>query len=463
LKSAISKTLGQPEHLIKYIIPVLPGQRSHLELWLHNGKRFFEAPWAYRLPDTFDQEQLAACWSELVKAHDVLRTTFATGTTSMELYQVTLSEDWSARSRFIALEDASKTVEELIAEHVSQENAKASDLKEPPVRLSFLEAADGKAVVLRLHHALYDAWSIKMIEQDLDDLLNGGKIQEARQSLEQVIQSIREIRQPDAEKAYWRRHLSGAQETVLGHNAEHTVLSAHDPQFKTSSNIAPQNSTKSLLQKSSSEVSAALILSYARTLRHFTQRTKPTFGLNHASRSLSSPDGMQTLDLTSASIPTLSVTPFSIDLESSTEDLLGFIQDHLAQLNCFSQADGVRKLGPKFNSHLNIIHRRDHAASQNGSSTDRPKALERYRLPETLASEYFTATKPSSTVSTIDGLDTAYLSKYHFFFNVIIGENGSLTVSASGNKSLFDGDSAKVAPLVDYFLAELSKVSAREG
>ncbi|RKK68500.1 Nonribosomal peptide synthetase 2 [Fusarium oxysporum] len=463
LKSAIAKTLGQPEHLIKSIIPALPGQRSHLELWLHNGKRFFEAPWAYRLPDTFDQEQLAACWSELVKAHDVLRTTFATGTTSMELYQVTLSEDWSARSRFIALEDASKTVEELIAEHVSQENAKASDLKEPPVRLSFLEAADGKAIVLRLHHALYDAWSIKMFEQDLDDLLNGGKIQEARQSLEQVVQSIREIRQPDAEEAYWRRHLSGAQETVLGHNAEHTVLSAHGPQFKTSSNIAPQNSTKSLLQKSSSEVSAALILSYARTLRHFTQQTRPTFGLNHASRSLSSPDGMQTLDLTAARIPTLSVTPFTIDLESSAEDLLGFIQDHLAQLNCFSQADGVRKLGPKFNSHLNIIHRRDHAASQNGSSTDRPKALERYRLPETLASEYFTATEPSSTISTIDGLDTAYLSNHHFFFNVIMGENGSLTVSASGDESLFDGDCTKVAPLVDYFLAELSKVSAREG
>jgi hypothetical protein len=172
---------------------------------------------------------------------------------------------------------------------------------------------------------------------------------------------------------------------------------------------------------------------------------------------------MQTLDLTAASIPTLSVTPFTIDLESSAEDLLGFIQDHLAQLNCFSQADGVRKLGPKFNSHLNIIHRHDHAASQNGSSTDRPKALERYRLPETLASEYFTATKPSSTVSTIDALDTAYLSNHHFFFNVIMGENGNLTVSASGDESLFDGDCTKVAPLVDYFLAELSKVSAREG
>ncbi|KAH7151636.1 hypothetical protein DER46DRAFT_539257 [Fusarium sp. MPI-SDFR-AT-0072] len=463
LKSAISKTLGQPEHLINSIIPVLPGQRSHLELWLHNGKRFFEAPWVYRLPETFEQEQLAACWSELVKAHDVLRTTFATGATPAELYQVTLSEEWSARSRFIALQDASKTVEELIAEHVSQQNAKASDLKEPPVRLSFLEAADGKAVVLRLHHALYDAWSIKMIEQDLNDLLNGGKIREARQSLEQVVQSIREIRQADAEETYWKRHLSGAQETVLGCSAEYTVRSSLGPQFKKSSNVIPHDSIKSLLQKSSSEVSAALILSYARTLQHFTQRTKPTFGLNHASRSLSSPDGMQTLDLTAASTPTLSVTPFSIDLESSAEDLLGFIQDHLAQLNCFSQTDGVRELGPKFNSHLNIIHRRDHAESQNGNSTDRPKALERYRLPEPLASDYFTATEPSSTVSTIEGLDTAYLSNHHFFFNVIVSESGGITVSASGDESLFDGDCAKVAHLIDCFLAELSKVSAREG
>ncbi|PNP76744.1 hypothetical protein FNYG_10163 [Fusarium nygamai] len=463
LKSAIAKTLGQPEHLIKSIVPALPGQRSHLELWLHNGKRFFEAPWVYRLPETFGQEKLASCWAGLVKAHDVLRTTFTTGATPAELYQVTLSEEWSGRSRFIALKDTSKTVEELIVEHVSQENAKSSDLKEPPVRFSFLEAANGKAVVLRLHHALYDAWSIKTIEQDLNDLLGGGKILEPRQSLGQVVQSIRAIRQPGAEEAYWRRHLSSAQETVLGHNPEHTFLSAHGPQFKTSSTIAPQNSIKSLLQKSSSEVSAALILSYARTLQHFTQRTKPTFGLNHASRSLSSPDGTQTLDLTAACIPTLSVTPFSIDLASSTEQLLGFIQDHLAQLNCFSQADGVRELGPRFNSHLNIIHRRDHVASQNGNSTDRPKALERYRLPEPLASDYFTATRPSSTVSTIDRLGIAHLPDRHFFFNVIVSENGDVTVSASGDTSLFDGGSTMVAGLVDYFLAELSKVSAREG
>ncbi|KAF5672726.1 ferrichrome siderophore peptide synthetase [Fusarium denticulatum] len=377
LKSAIAETLGQPEHLIKSIVPALPGQRSYLELWLHNGKRFFEAPWVYRLPEAIEQEHLTTCWAELVKTHDVLRTTFATGTTPAELYQVTLSEQWSTRSRFRALSDSSKAVEELISDHVSEENTIASDLKEPPVRLSFLEAANGKAVVLRLHHALYDAWSIKMIEKDLSDLLSGEEIQETRQSLEQVTKSIGQIRQPDTEEAYWRRHLSGAQETVLGHKDQHTVLSAHGPQFKTSSNIIPQNSIKSLLQKSSAEVSAALILSYARTLQHFTQRTKPTFGLNHASRSLSSPDGTRTLDLTAASIPTLSVTPFSIDLESSTEELLSFIQDHLAQLNCFSQADGVRELGPKFNSHLNIIHRRDHVASQNGISTDTPRALDR--------------------------------------------------------------------------------------
>lgn len=463
LKSAIAKTLGQPEHLIKSIIPVLPGQRSHLELWLHNGKRLFEAPWVYRLPETFEQEQLVACWSDLVKAHDVLRTTFATGAAPAELYQVTLAEDWSGRSRFKGLQDSSKTVGELIAEHVSQENAKTSDMKEPPVRLSFLEAADGKAVVLRLHHALYDAWSIKMIEQDLNHLLTGGKIQETCQSLEQAVQSIRAIRQPEAEEAYWRRHLSGAQETVLGNNTEHIDLSAHGPQFKTSSSIAPQNNIKSLLHNSSSEVSAALILSYARTLQHFTQRTKPTFGLNHASRSLSSPDGTQTLDLTAANIPTLSVTPFSIDLESSTEDLLGFIQDHLAQLNCFSQADGVRELGPNFNSHLNIIHRRDLVTSQNGSSTDKPKALERYRLPEPLASDYFTTTKPSSAVSTIEGLDVSHLPDHHLFFNVIVGESGDVTVSASGDTALFDGDNVKVVQLVDGFLAELSKVPAREG
>ncbi|KAF4455954.1 putative non-ribosomal peptide synthetase [Fusarium austroafricanum] len=460
LKEAMAKILGQPENLIKSVLPVLPGQRSHLEQWLQNGKRFFAPPWVYRVPDSLSEEDMMTCWSGLVQVHDVLRTTFVIGETPADFFQVTLDEKWSSQTRFSALRDQSKALEELIAEHVSQENTKAFDLREPPARFSFLEAQDGKAIVLRLHHALYDAWSIKMIEKDLNDLLDQGKVQETRPSLEYVVGQIRDIRQPRAEEFYWKSHLSNAQETILGcpKNESHSSMysqSSMGPHFKISS-LIPQTNTSSLFQKSNSEVSADIILSYAKTLKHFTQQSRPTFGLNHASRSLSSPDGSQTLDLTAASIPTLSVTPLSVDLESEPKDLFSFIQDHLAQLNCFAHADGVSKLGPKFNSYINIIHR-DDSLEENGS-TPHNKVLERYRLPEPLASNYFTITEPSATVSTIDRLDTTHLPTHHFFFNVIVSKSQGITINASGDEALFGGDRETCQRFAAYFTSELLKL-----
>ncbi|KAF9771417.1 hypothetical protein IL306_010945 [Fusarium sp. DS 682] len=459
LKSSISRAIGQPEHLIGSIIPVLLGQRSHLEHWLHNGKRFFEPPWVYRIPDSFDEKKVATCWSKLAQVHDVLRTTFACGEGSAELYQVTLAKEWRAQARFTVLQNMSTSIEALIAEHVGEENAKASDLREPPVRFSFLQAIDGKAVILRLHHALYDGWSIKMMEQDLMQLLDQGSIQETRPSIKKVVRDIAGIREPHAEEEYWKSHLANAQETVIGCNDTNISPSSLGPYFKTSSEIESRGTISSISDKSNSQVSAAIILAYARTLKHYTQRMRPTFGLNHASRSLSSPDGMQTLDLTAASVPTLSVTPCSVDLELSTEDMLNSIQDHLAQLNCFSQADDVRKFSPRYNSYINIINRSNATTNVYGETPVRTEVLERYRLPEPLASSYFISTEPSSTISTVDQLDKTYLSTYQLFFNVVLSENGSITVSATGNEALFGGERDRVDGLVEYFITELSRLS----
>jgi amino acid adenylation domain-containing protein len=454
LNTVMDKALGIPENLIKSVLPALSGQKSHLEQWVHNGKRFFEPPWVYRIKDSFNEEKVASTWAELVRTHDILRTTFACGESAGELFQVTLSEQWPPHKTFAAVQNSPMTIAALIHKHVGEENVKTSNLKTPPARLSLLEAADGKAVVLRLHHALYDGWSIKMIEKDLDQLLTLGNIEEARPPLHHVIQQINEIRQPDAETTYWKQHLSRAEETIFS-TGDTTTPSPLGPQFKATSQTCVSQATIDLLsQKSHSQTSTAVILAYAKTLQHMTQKTHPTFGLNHASRSLSSSDGSQTLDLTKASIPALTVTPFSVDLTESMEDQLGFVQDHLAQLTRFAQADGLSKISPRFNSYLNIIRRNDTVESDDVVAG----ALQRYRLPEPLASSYFTTTEASSTVSTIDHLNTSHLSAHRLFFNVIVSQKEGISVTVSADEGLFGGDHEMIDDLVRCFGDRLEEV-----
>ncbi|RSL73498.1 hypothetical protein BHE90_001203 [Fusarium euwallaceae] len=441
-KELVAKHLGLAKDQVDSVLPTLAGQRAHLEQWLHSGKRFFEAPWVYRVQDSIDAQRVASSWVELCQVHETLRTTFIW--TGKALVQVTLAE--KEGRGFTALQNLSKPINDLIEEHVGEENGKPTDFRQPPARLSFLEASDGKAVVLRLHHALYDAWSIKMIEKDLNDLLAVGKVPETRVSLGDAVGRINDIRQPDAEDAYWKDHLSSAQDTVL---ASETSPSKHksplSQHFKASyPDIIPRN-----VIKRNTRTSAAILLAYAKALGHVTKCSRPMFGLNHASRSLSSADGTQTLDLTAASVPTLTVTPCCVDLES--ENSLDSVQDHLAQLAMFAQADGVHSLGPKFNSYLNIIY-----AGESAKREQESQVLSRLRLDEPLASDYFTVTKPSlSTVSTIDGLETSHLCPHQFFFTVSVGQDQDVRVSVSGSDV---GDGEMVAKMVSHFGSELEKL-----
>ncbi|KAJ4191839.1 hypothetical protein NW767_010746 [Fusarium falciforme] len=441
-KELVAKHLGLTKENVKSVLPTLAGQRAHLEQWLHSGKRFFEAPWAYRVDHSIDAQRVASSWAELCRVHEALRTTFVW--TGKALVQVTLSG--KEGRGFTTLKDMSKPIQALIEEHVGEENGKPSDFRQPPARLSFLEASDGKAVVLRLHHALYDAWSIKMIEKDLNDLLNVGKVLETRVSLGDAVGQIRDIRQPDAEHAYWRNHLSRAQDTVL--NSDTSASEQNSPlgrHFKTIyADVIPRN-----VIKRNARTSAAILLTYAKALGHVTKCSRPTFGLNHASRALSSADGTQTLDLTTASVPTLTVTPCCVDLESG--HALDSVQDYLAQVTKFSQADGVQRFCPEFNSYLNIIY-----TGENTKNEHEGQALSRFRLSEPLASDYFTIMEPPlSTVSTIEGLATSHLCPHQFFFTVIVGQDQGAKVSVTG---VDVGSRAMVNNLVSHFGFEFKKI-----
>lgn len=472
LLSLAAEKLGFSEDLVQSVLPVLPGQRSHLEQWLYNGRRFFEAPWVYRVGDFLDKQTIESCWAQLCRLHDVLRTTFLqTEVLDSGLVQVTMSQQWSASGGFTVLQDSTKPIQVLVEDYVRRSNNKPSDLKQPPAYLTLLEGSDGKAVVMRLHHALYDAWSIKMIVKDLDELLAGVNTQ-GRKQLGSVVHQIMAIRDPSAEDSYWKDHLAHAQDTLLDIQAGPTstleVKSPLGPHFQVKcADVIPQAAIDKLSRTNGKAgISAAIILAYARTLRNLTQRSCPTFGVNHAARSLSSADDAQALDLTDANAPTMTMTPFCLDLDgtstgstpASDKDLIGFVQGYLAQLTKFAQSDDAQKFCPRFNAHINILYPGDDTGGQGGHAGDSGlKVLKRHRLDERLASEYFTATQPStSAASMIQGLETGHLSPHRFFFNVIVREG--ISVAASGDEALIGGDREIVARMVDDFAAELTRI-----
>lgn len=473
-KVAVQELELANDSLIQVVLPVLPGQRSHLEQWLYSGKRFREAPWVFRVSDALSEQEAQSGWAKLCKLHEILRTTFLwTDIVDEGLVQVVMGDEWSppARKTFAALRDSTQSIQSLVEDHVRHSNTEASTLRHPPSCMTFLEGSDGKAIMLRLHHAVYDAWSIKMLFKDLDDLLADGSLRNPRRKqLSDVVYQIVSMRDPEAEELYWKTHLARAQVTLLGCQTD-----AEEGQSPLGSHFrvrCPEIVQRSLLDRfehtsGNPSTAAAIILAYARTLQHFTQRNQPTFGVNYAARSLSSgDDGGRSLDLTDACMPTLSTTPFCIELgphsaEASNDAvLLDSVQSHLAQLARFAQSDRAQKWCPKFNSHLDIRFPNDAATAGGNQPASEWKALQRLRLDERLAADYFTVSQPSHSVtSTIERLETRHLCPHRFFFNVNVHDG--LSVTAGGDEALFGGDRRMVVRVVEEFAAELTRILER--
>jgi hypothetical protein len=112
-------------------------------------------------------------------------------------------------------------------------------------------------------------------------------------------------------------------------------------------------------------------------------------------------------------------------------------------------------LAPKSNSTINIIYPEENG---NGhiNGTEKTQPLQRYKLDEPLATDYFTNTTPSSIASTVDGLDTSHIHDEQLYFNVLVFPDGKLKVNVSGDEELLRGDKDLVAKLVNNFVTELS-------
>ncbi|KAL1888447.1 NRPS protein [Sporothrix stenoceras] len=447
---------------IKSVAPVLSGQRHTLMHWLNSGKRFFEAPWVYRVADgkSVGVETAKRLWSTLCRTHNILQTTFVAldQDNFPDIIQVTLHPEDTTDTRFTAVRDTTTTISDLIQAHIRETNNTPSNLRAPPSRLSFLEASDGSGMVLRVHHALYDAWSIKMILADLTSLFVGGPAPSLRPSLQSSLLEMARFRNLHAEQAYWKQHFDVAEDTVVRPPtlpADASLTAPLGPHFKSN---YPNVHALTTTDASKTQTSAAIIVAYAYALSQLTGCSQPTFGLNYTARSLSSVDGSNTLELTNMSLPTMAVAPMTVSIkDSEQQQSIDAVQAHLAELTKFAQADGLHKLAPSYNTHINILFS-DADNDENLNTAGNRQALQRHRLGEPLASEYFTTTVPSPTAaSTIDGVNHHYMQREQLYFNVLV-RNGSISVGVSGDQDLVADGGDMVFGLVTSFASRLAEM-----
>ena len=216
---------------------------SQERLWvldrLESGASKYNSASAYNISSAFNVrgklhlDALSFAFSQLVKRHEILRTTFSSA--GAEVAQcITPAYPWIFTIEDVCLESEQRQLD-AIALLQQQETSRAFDLEEGAdarrtrlIRTRLLKRADDHFVLfITLHHIIADGWSVEIISQELSyfyrQYLDNGEalftplpelaIQYADYAMwqKQCLQEER-IQKP---LAYWQQHLAGVEALEL--------------------------------------------------------------------------------------------------------------------------------------------------------------------------------------------------------------------------------------------------------
>ncbi|KAF7196126.1 Nonribosomal peptide synthetase sidC, partial [Pseudocercospora fuligena] len=465
-EAAAIRALGWTSSQVESVLPCLSGQEEHLAYWIHAGHRFFEAPWIYKLKTTPAMPDIQRAWDELRRRHAILRSSFVAmdcggNGQAVQVTQIPTCVDSRTDGTFVVVQNGgAKTLDEAVVQHLLETNGQPSNLLSSPISLTVLAAAHGEcACVIRLHHAMYDAWSIRLLIKDLDRLLAGHVIPPDPLNLPRIIKDVLAQRDQDGEQSFWSQALRSAQATILTPKTAAANMGPLGPQHLVRlPSMVPATAVQSLdllaQKKASSSLSSAILFAFATTLsKSFDSAlTCPTFGFYHASRSIGS------LDLTQVAVPTLSLTPLCVELvgTEAVPERIQALQNVLGQVTQYCQAPMRDILAhkdpnqPLFNAYINLLYR------NSGEEASPMEVLERLR-PST--NTYFTDTEAAGpeTAPTLKGLETKHIAPLRIFVDVVIDKTADgISFGIRCDSGLYDVE--HVQEFAERFVKEMEGV-----
>lgn len=292
-KEEAARLLGILPREIKAVLPLLPGQVFELAEYIQSKGRSGIFTFVYKInEETIDEVRMEEAWKQVCTNHAILRTCFAM--CSGKARQVVLTSDQADPSwqscRFQG------SISSMLSDSLTRitwpkEACKIdANLTRPPRAACLVSASDGCFLVLRLHHILYDASTIKILLQDLWRLYSQDENKGMERPKDDYIGLVRHLSSEervlsgDAE-AYWKGLLSDVSSCIVGkavlHFAAPSMTTLCMPAI-----VEEAAKIETQIRHSGASLGTAFTAAWSRCLLDlFPSHDKIVFGLYHRGRS----------------------------------------------------------------------------------------------------------------------------------------------------------------------------------
>ena len=410
---------------VEDVLPCLAGQLYHLATWLKSHRTMCEATWTYQGSERLKVDDLKSAWKALRERHPVLRTIFVALSTR-DVVQLVLKCSALTHDSFRCI-DAPGDAKDKVINQLKVEAKQPFDLFSPPSKLCLIRGDTQDFVILRLHHATYDAWTISTILEDLTALYHGIHLPYPPRS-EPFIHHTARTLHTSSEKAYWLKSLQGSQPTLL---RPPPTLPSHptpSPTLLVLKSALPNLQTlETLCRTTTTTLPTLILLAHARTLSRRAAIASPTFGLYQTGRSASVPS-IETL-----CFPCLNVTPVLVRdaLARPAVESARALQVELAERVEYEQSYLPEVLGwagcggePLFNTFVNILSHEGPGRGGPSPASTSDTLFVPWQIGEmTIDTETSTATTATTAAeiipTPISTLDTAFLADKNLYLDVV--------------------------------------------
>ncbi|KAJ3219896.1 hypothetical protein HDU67_008425 [Dinochytrium kinnereticum] len=171
-RTELAQYLGVEEDQIEVVLPCAPGQLFTIAGWVNTNGGVFSNTFALASTAAVDADRLKKALSAVVSKNIIFRSAFVgTGEEDLPIIQVILKSFegyWSEEVLSVTIE--STEGRRLIESKLAAQRARPFDLKSPPLRVQLIRFKDERALLLlTLHHALYDGWSLRLLMSEIEE------------------------------------------------------------------------------------------------------------------------------------------------------------------------------------------------------------------------------------------------------------------------------------------------------
>ncbi|KJZ72707.1 hypothetical protein HIM_07899 [Hirsutella minnesotensis 3608] len=298
----------EPE-LIEDIYPCTPMQEALISQSMRSPGAYLGL-FRFRLAKGVDINRLQEAWSRVLGANPILRTRFIQ---TSSIYQVVLRQDhpWQ--------------VVDLMALEGMEHSLKTREMKLgcPLVQIILGQSSEPDIpdeILLVIHHALYDGWSLQLVLSQVQQAY--GQIRLQYQPFNRFIDHLKRVEMQDAER-FWIEQLSGAGAV--------TFPMLPEPEIRPRADAVIRQGVK---VKSFSDITIASLLEFSWALTLAQYDSSPvSYGIVLSGRSAN------LAGIESITGPTITTVPanFVLDKEASTVDELHRLQSRRAAASRFEQ------------------------------------------------------------------------------------------------------------------------------